>query len=46
MARRAPINRRMVTREASDTIVLFRDAWGEVDKLSRGDLDEKARQSR
>lgn len=32
MARRAPINRRMVTREASDTIVLFRDAWGEVDK--------------
>lgn len=32
MARRVPIDRRMVTRETSDTIVLFRDAWGEVDK--------------
>ena len=38
MVRRAPIDRRLATRKTSDTIVLFRDAWGEVDK--RFDLEK------
>lgn len=38
MARRVPIDRRLGRQEADETIVLFRDAWGEVAK--RFDLEK------